>query len=106
MKVYCMMRQHEASMKMECQSPAACCDLLCSDRGRMRLAWTLQARLLAEAPRGGENGALSIREPSAAEAAEAGSNGATGVEVETDEDFARQMQAKFDAQEARRGWDT
>lgn len=67
--------------------------------------WT-QARLLAKAPRGGEGGgALTIREPSAGDAAEEGDVEAADMEVETDEDFARQMQAKLDAQDARRGCD-
>ena len=63
----------------------------------------MQARVLAEAPCRGEGGtALSIRKPFDQEA-RAALDGRADMEVETDEDFARQMQAKLVAQEARRG---
>lgn len=67
----------------------------------------LQARVFAQQPRGGqEGGAMTIRESGQAAAAAApatNGSGADAEQMETDEDFARQLQAKMDAEEARRG---
>lgn len=68
----------------------------------------LQARAFAQQPRGDrDGGAMTIREPGQAAngsaAPEAKGDGADAEQMETDEDFARQLQAKMDAEEARRG---
>lgn len=67
-----------------------------------------EGRALAQQVRGGrEGGPMTIREPGsdgAGGAAPAQNGGAEdGEHMETDEDFARQLQAKLDAEEARRG---
>lgn len=75
----------------------------------------IQACQLAEAPRRGEGAAAMTikgrgKDSSSSKASKGASKAPAGIAdgggevcLETDEDYARQMQAKLDAQEARRG---
>ena len=63
----------------------------------IRLLWCAQAEAYAQQP---AHGAMTIREPGASSAEAGGAGGAEPMDA--DEEFARQLQAKMDAKDARK----